>query len=74
MKLSELKPGEFGKVLSVNCERVLKRRLEHLGLTKGVKISLVRVSPFNDPIEISIRGFYLALRVETAENIIIEKL
>lgn len=74
MKLSELKPQESAVVKEVNCERSLKNRLSHLGLTEGVKVTFVRVSPFSDPIEILLRGFYLAIRRETAESIEVEKI
>ena len=74
MKLSELKNGESGIVKSIGCEKPLKTRLNHLGLTEGVKIMLVKKAPLNDPVEIMVRGFYLAIRVKTAESIEIEKL
>ena len=74
MKLSELKKGESGIVKKIGCKNPLKTRLNHLGLTEGVKIMLVKKAPLNDPVEIKIRDFYLAIRVETAENIEIEKI
>ena len=74
MKLSALKKGESGVVKSINCVKELKTRLNHLGLTEGVRITLVKIAPLKDPVEIKVRGFYSALRVSTAENIEVEKL
>ena len=74
MKLSELKPTESGIVVKIGCETAFKTRLSHLGLTEGVKVTFIRVAPLADPIEISIRGFYLALRKQTADLIEVKKI
>ena len=73
MKLSELKPNESAIVKKINCEKKLKTRLGYLGLTEGVKITLIKFAPLKDPVEISVRGFCLAIRVSTAEKIEVEK-
>lgn len=74
MKLSELKPTETAVIKKINCEKPLKNRLSHLGVIEGAKIKFIKVSPFSDPIEIMVRGFYLAIRLETAEQIDVEKI
>ena len=74
MKLSELKPKESGIVQRIDCENPLKTRLFHLGLTEGVKITLEKFAPLKDPVEITVRGFRLAIRVETAKKIEVIKI
>lgn len=69
MKLSELNVGETATVAAINGEQSLVSRLETLGIVKGVKVTLVRVAPFGDPLEIKVRDFYLAIRVRTADKI-----
>ncbi|OCG21903.1 iron transporter FeoA [Gilliamella sp. wkB108] len=39
-----------------------RRKLLAMGITPGCKVSLVRVAPFGDPIEIKMRGFLLCIR------------
>ncbi len=47
--------------------------MEYLGLVEGVKITVERFAPFNNPIEIILRGFHLAIRKEDANKIVVEK-
>ena len=63
MKLSELKKGETGKVISIdnlNCS--LKRRMLDMGITKGVVVSIKKVAPLGDPVGIELRGYELCIR------------
>ena len=73
MKLSELKIGESAKIISVNTALALKKRLNYMGLIDGVKVTVVRFSPFGDPIEIKLRDFMMAVRKTDASKIIVEK-
>lgn len=73
MVLAELKKGETAKVISIDNDKKIKERLNNIGLTEGVKVSLVRKAPFGDPIEIKVRDFYLALRVTDAVKIQVKK-
>lgn len=67
--LREIKPGETVSVVSFSGTGALRRRLMDMGITKGTKISVRRVAPLGDPIEISIRGYELSLRKAEAESI-----
>jgi len=71
-KLSEMKSGNIGVVKSIQGERTIKLRLMNMGLVKGEKISIKRISPFGGPIELSIKGYNLSLRREEAEHIYVE--
>ena len=71
MFLSEMKVGQKKVVIKINDNGVGFKRLKQLGLTKGVVVELVRVAPFGDPIEIKLRGFYLALRKVQANKIVV---
>lgn len=51
-----------GQVVAVeDCEGSLNR-LQEMGLTVGAVFTVVKVAPFGDPIEISVRGYHLCLR------------
>lgn len=70
--LSELKVGESGKVLSVEGEKKIRRRLFDMGVTPGTEVYLRKKAPLGDPIEIAIRGYELTLRNAEAACIMVE--
>ena len=72
MTLYDLKINDFGKIISINCDKNLKQRLLDLGLTLGTIISPVFVSPLGDPIAYEWRGNIIAIRKKEAQNIIID--
>ena len=69
MKLSEMKLGQSGRVLTVGGKESIKKRLLCFGITDGVKITLIRRAPLGGPLEIKVRGFYLAFRQSVADKI-----
>ena len=71
MKLSDKKHGANLIVKSINCDVQTKKQLERIGLTEGVKVIYIRSAPLFDPIEIKVRDFYLAIRKEIADKIIV---
>ena len=43
-----------------------------MGITKGVKITVRKLAPLGDPIEMTVRGYELSLRKADAELIEVE--
>lgn len=72
MTLKEVKIGQTVKVTKLNGEGAVKRRIMDMGITKGVEVSVRKVAPLGDPIEITVRGYELSLRKEDAEKIEVE--
>ena len=70
--LRETKVGETVKVSKINGEGPVRRHLLDMGITKGVEISVRKVAPLGDPIEITVRGYELSLRKADAESIEVE--
>ncbi|MBQ7369823.1 MAG: ferrous iron transport protein A [Clostridia bacterium] len=70
--LSEFAIGERGKIVAVNGEGALRRRLFDMGVTPGAEILLRKKAPFGDPYEITIRGYELTLRKSEAACILME--
>jgi ferrous iron transport protein A len=70
--LSELDPGERGKVTALEGDADAVRRLMDLGLIRGTTLELVRRAPLGDPLEVRLRGFMLTLRRSEAEHITVE--
>ena len=50
----------------------MKRRIMDMGITKGVQVSVRKVAPFGDPVEVTVRGYELSLRKADAEMILVE--
>lgn len=67
--LRETKIGETVTVKRLNGEGAVKRRLMDMGLTKGTEVTVRKVAPLGDPIEVTVRGYELSLRKADAETI-----
>ena len=72
MKLSDLKIGEKRKVLRLDLDSEMTRRLLDLGFTVGTEIEAVQSSPSGDPVAYRVRGTIFAVRKKEAENIELE--
>ena len=70
--LKEVAVGETVKVVKINGEGKVKRRIMDMGITKGVEIYVRKVAPLGDPIEITVRGYELSLRKADAEMLEVE--
>ena len=68
-KLSEFKIGDKGVLRNVAGEGRIRRRLFDMGVTPGANVILRKKAPLGDPIEITIRGYELTLRLSEAELI-----
>ena len=73
MTLNELKVGETAAITAVGGDGALCCRLLDMGLTPRTLVTLRKVAPMGDPIEIHIRGYELTLRVDDARQITVEK-
>ena len=69
MTLKEAAIGTTVSVTKVGGEGALKRRIMDMGITRGVSITVRKVAPLGDPIEITVRGYELSLRKQDAELI-----
>ncbi|MGB5547974.1 MAG: FeoA family protein [Polyangiales bacterium] len=67
--LVDLPLGQHAKIVSIDCERRLSRRLMEMGLLPGTRVRLVRVAPFGDPVELRVRNYSLSLRRAEAAKI-----
>ena len=70
--LNEFNIGESGTVSKITAEGKIKRRLFDMGVTPGAKITLKKVAPLGDPIQVLIRGYDLTLRRDEAIQVLME--
>lgn len=71
-KLSEFNINEKGKIVRVYGEGLIRRRLFDMGVTPGADVVLRKKAPLGDPVEVTIRGYELSLRLKEAECVIME--
>ena len=67
--LRDVKIGESATVARLHGEGAVKRRIMDMGITKGVSVTVVKVAPLGDPMELTVRGYQLSIRKADAEMI-----
>ena len=60
--LGDLKPGERARIERIEGGGALRRRMMDMGIVPGVEIEVVRCAPFGGPLQIRLKGYYLAMR------------
>ena len=69
MTLKDLNIGETAVVGTVGGEGALRQHFLDLGLIPGEEVTLVKFAPMGDPMELSIHGYELTLRLDDAARI-----
>ena len=72
MTLAELKIGQDALIESIGGTGELRHHLLDMGLTPGTEVTLRKVAPMGDPIEVELRGYELTLRLDDAAKITVE--
>ena len=69
MTLKEMKVGDTAKIARINGSGPVKRRIMDMGLTKGTAVTIRKIAPLGDPIELTVRGYELSIRKDEADAI-----
>ena len=69
MTLAEIKVGQDAVLRTIGGQRELRHHLLDMGLTPGTEVTLRKVAPMGDPIEVELRGYELTLRLADAAKI-----
>ena len=69
MTLKDLNIGETAVVRTVGGEGALRQHFLDMGLIPGEEVTLVKFAPMGDPMELSIHGYELTLRLDDAARI-----
>ena len=72
MNLNELKAGQSARVVSIGGEGALRQHFLDMGLIPGVEVTMIKLAPMGDPMELRLHGYELTLRLADAEKIGIE--
>lgn len=71
--LNRLRIGESAYVVQVKTEEPMRCRLQDLGFTYGTKVTLKRMAPLGDPLEVGLRGYLLTLSRREAASIMVQR-
>lgn len=70
--LRDARVGETVRVVKLAGEGATKRRIMDMGLTKGAEVTVRKLAPLGDPMELTVRGYELSVRKADAEMIEVE--
>ena len=71
--LGDLRPGQSAVIHSVSGAPAFRLRLAEMGLVPKTRVKLLRRAPLGDPVELSVRGYALSLRLADARRIRVER-
>jgi len=69
MTLDKLSVGSRATITHVGGEGALRLRLLDMGLIPGTEVMIYKTAPMGDPIELTIRGYSLTMRLDDARQI-----
>ena len=71
IKLSQLRTGQEAVIKSFSSKELFLKLME-MGCLPGERIVVEKIAPMGDPISISVSGYHLSLRLNEAEEILVE--
>ena len=74
LRLNQVRVGRTVRVVRVHGEGALRQRILDMGLTKNAEVKILKMAPFGDPIEMTVRGFELSLRKAEAACVEVESI
>lgn len=67
--LASLAVGDSAHVVGVEGHGAVAIRLLEMGFVPGSRVSVVKVAPFGDPLELRLRGYHVSLRKAEASRV-----
>lgn len=74
MTLKELKVGQSARILSVGGSGALRQHFLDMGVIPDAEVTLIKLAPMGDPMELLIHGYALTLRLDDADRIEVEQI
>ncbi len=69
MTLNDIRPGESAVVLTVGGEGALRQHFLDMGVIPGAEVTVEKLAPLGDPMELRIHNYELTLRIAEAQQI-----
>jgi len=73
MPLDTFNAGESGRIARVEADEAIQRRLLDMGLVRGEAITVKKLAPLGDPMELVVKGYHLSLRRAESACILVER-
>ena len=70
LTLNQIKVGTSATVAAVTGSGPLRQRILDMGLTKGTPVTVRKMAPLGDPLQVTVRGYELSLRKAEASCIV----
>ena len=70
--LRQVAIGDSVTVVKIHGEGAVRRRIMDMGITKGVTVTVRKVAPLGDPIQLNVRGYELSIRKADADMVEVE--
>lgn len=67
--LRQVAIGDTVTVVKIHGEGAVRRRIMDMGITKGVTVTVRKVAPLGDPIQLNVRGYELSIRKADADMV-----
>lgn len=74
MQLSELQIGKSGVIKAVGGSGALRQHFLDMGMIPGAEVTVVKLAPMGDPMELQVHGYELTLRLAEAAQIEIDSI
>ena len=74
MTLKDLKIGQSARIVSVGGAGALRQHFLDMGVIPGAEVTLVKLAPMGDPMELRLHGYELTLRLDDAAKIAVEEI
>ncbi len=72
--LKMVSPGKKATIIKIGGSGPVKRRIMEMGITRGIEVIVRKVAPLGDPVEITVRGYELTIRMADAELIEVDNI
>ena len=72
MTLKELEVGKSAVILRVGGEGALRQHFLDMGMIPGAEVTVIKLAPMGDPMEVQVHGYELTLRLAEAQQIDIQ--
>ena len=71
-RLGQCKKGSVNRIIQIEGNGSLKKRLLEMGFIENTSIKTVKFAPLSDPIEFNIKGYNVSLRKKEADRILVK--
>ena len=69
--LNSLEPGDTAVIREFENNARMQSRLSEIGALPGIRVRMIKKTPFKGPLEVRIRSYYLSLRWQDAGQILV---